>query len=135
MRRTPLALAALLLTAACSDVRETAQDVTAGADKVRDCTALAAEAARTRIDTSGPMDAQDVQQAADSLGERVQTLDEGDVRSAAVRLQEALEQAAEAARQGDAPALAQARDRVTDAASAAAQTCGVSPDRFLGGGS
>lgn len=133
MRRTSALVAvALFSLAACSEVRETADQVASGADLVRDCAVLATDAAQVRLESIEQVDVQDVQQAAEQLGEDVATIDDAEVRAAAERLQEGLEQAAQAAREGDPTALEDARQEVTDALAEAAQACDVPVEEFTG---
>jgi hypothetical protein len=133
MRRTSAVVAVGLFSlAACGEVRETADQVASGADVVRDCAVLATDAAQVRLESLEQVDAQDVQQAAEQLGEDVATIDDAEVRAAAERLQEGLEQAAQAAREGDATALEDARQEVTDAFAEAAQACDVPVEEFTG---
>jgi hypothetical protein len=130
MKRLTAVFAIVLFTLpACSEA-EQARDIASDAAKVRDCAALAADAARAGLEQVGQLDAQSAQEAADRVGQRINDINNTEVRTAAERLREALNAAAEAARTGNAPALEEARQQVTDTAEQAAQTCGLSLDQF-----
>ena len=123
LRRTlvPLLLATLL-TGGCASAREAVGD--AG-----DCAALATDVARLGL--SGVPSQAEAEQAVQQLDERVQSLDDGDVRDAASDLRERLRELQEAARSADPPATQQAAARVRDAVRATAQACSLPVDQFL----
>ena len=118
----PLLLTAVLASG-CSEARE-AVGAAGG------CAALATDVARSGL--SGVPAQAEAEQAVQRLDERVQSLDDGPVRDAAVDLRERLRELQEAARSSDPVAVQQAAGRARDAAEAVAQACSLPVSRFLG---
>jgi hypothetical protein len=118
----PLALTALLATG-CSG----ASDAVSGAT---DCAALASDIARSGL--SGVPTAQEADQAVDRLDERIDGLQNAEVREAATALRDRLRELQEAVRSADVPAASQAASAARDAARDTAQACGLPAERFLG---
>jgi hypothetical protein len=121
-RLLPLLLAALLL-AGCASAQQTV-------DRTTDCLALAGDVAAARLDRTPTVE--DAEDAARRLDDRIASLDDGEVRDAAVVLRDRLDELVVAARAGDPAAVQQAGDAARAAARDAASTCGVPADRFLG---
>ena len=118
----PLALTALLTTG-CSG----ASDAVRGAT---DCAALASDIARSGL--SGVPTAQEAEQAVDRLDERVDGLQDAEVREAATALRDRLRELQEAVRSADVPAASQSAAAAREAARDTAQACGLPAERFLG---
>ena len=130
MNRFALLLAAVLTLPACSEAQEAGGNVASDAAKVRDCAALATDAARGGLEQVGQVDAQRTREAAHRVGERISDIGDAEVRAAAERLRDALGAAADAAQSGDTQALDRARQQVTETAKNAAQTCGLPEGSF-----
>jgi hypothetical protein len=117
----PLLLAGLLTTA-CSEARE----AVGGA---ADCVSLAADVARTGLD--GVPTAAEAEQAVQRLDDRVQDLQDPEVRDAAGTLRDRLGDLQEAARTADPAGVERAVTEAREAARATAEACGLPADQFL----
>jgi hypothetical protein len=119
----PLLLTGLLATG-CSEARE----AVGGA---AECASLAADIARTGLD--GIPTAAEAEQAVQRLDERVQGLQDTEVREAAGTLRDRLRDLQEAAQAADPAAVEQAATDARDAARSTAEACGLPADQFLTG--
>lgn len=123
MPKTLLALPLLLLpVTACSEVQETA-------DRAAECVGLARDAASAGLDRTPTVE--DAERAATRLDERVEGIDDAELREQAGALRDRLRELAEAARSADPAAAQAAADRAREAARSTAETCGVPVDQFL----
>ena len=113
-----------LLTTGCSEAR----DAVGGA---AECASLAADIARTGLD--GVPTAAEAEQAVQRLDERVQDLQDTEVREAAGALRDRLRDVQEAARSADPVALQSAVAEAREAARGTAEACGLPADQFLAG--
>jgi hypothetical protein len=112
-----------LFLPACSEARDAASTVT-------DCAGLASDVARSGL-AGVPAEAE-AEQAVQRLDERVQSLDDPEVRDAASDLRDRLRELQQAARSADPAAAQQAADRAREAARRTASTCGLPAEQFLG---
>ncbi len=119
----PLLLTGLLATG-CSEARE----AVGGA---AECASLAADIARTGLD--GVPSEAEAQEAVQRLDERVQDLEDAQVRDAAGTLRDRLRDLQEAARSADPAAVERAVADARGAARDTAEACGLPADQFLGG--
>ncbi|NHC13073.1 hypothetical protein [Motilibacter deserti] len=126
------ALALLFVLAGCSDAQDAVNDATTGAVKARDCAQLASDTLQSRIADAQQVDQQEVEQAAQRLADRIDQIQDTDLKSAAESLRASLQRAADAAAQGDTSALQKAREQAVAAARRAAGECGIPVDRFTG---
>jgi TolA-binding protein len=127
MSRRALALCALLLlplTSACAQ----AQDL---ASRAQDCAGLAQDVASSGL--SGVPSQAEAEQAVDRLDNRIEQLDNDEVKQAAGTLRDRLRDVQEAVASGDTASAQQAVTEARAAARAAADECGVPVDQFLGG--
>lgn len=122
-RRLALLLLCLLPLTACSEVRETA-------DRASGCVALARDVASAGLDST-PTQAE-AEEAVRRLDERVEQLDDPQVREAAGRLRDRLRELQEAVATGDPTAVQQAADAARGAARDVASACSLPVDQFLG---
>ena len=113
----------LAATAGCSEAVDTAS-------RVRDCAALASDVAASGLGAA-PSLAQ-AEQAVRRLDERIATLGDGEVKTAATTLRDRLTDLVAAARGGDAAAISSAAAAARTAAEQAARTCGLPVEQFLG---
>ena len=118
----PLLLTGLLVTG-CSEAR----DAVGGATE---CVSLAADVARTGLD--GVPTAAEAEQAVQRLDDRVQGLQDAEVRDAATTLRDRLRELQEAARSADPAAVRSAAAQARDAARDTAAACGLPTDQFVG---
>ncbi len=118
----PLLVTGLLATG-CAQAR----DAVGGAT---DCASLAADIARTGLD--GVPTAAEAEQAVQRLDDRVQDLQDTEVREAAGTLRDRLRDLPEAARSADPAAVQQAVAEAREAARGTAEACGLPADQFLG---
>ncbi|MDP9466411.1 MAG: hypothetical protein M3P31_04105 [Actinomycetota bacterium] len=118
----PLLVTGLLATG-CAQAR----DAVGGAT---DCASLAADIARTGLD--GVPTAAEAEQAVQRLDDRVQDLQDTEVREAAGTLRDRLRDLPEAARSTDPAAVQQAVAEAREAARGTAEACGLPADQFLG---
>jgi len=119
----PLLLTGLLATG-CSEAR----DAVGGA---AECASLAADIARTGL--NGIPSEAEAQEAVQRLDDRVQDLQDPDVREAAGTLRDRLRDLQQAARSADPAVVSQAVDDAREAARDTASACGLPADQFLGG--
>jgi hypothetical protein len=119
----PLLLTGLLMTG-CADARE----AVGGA---AECASLAADIARTGL--NGIPTAAEADQAVQRLDDRVQDLQDTEVREAAGTLRDRLRDLQAAARSADPVAVQQAVAEAREAARGTAEACGLPADQFLGG--
>lgn len=120
-RLAPLALLLLVLTG-CGEVRDTA-------GRASDCLALANDVAQSGL--AGVPTRAEAEQAVQRLDERVQTLDDPEVRAAAEDLRDRLRELQEAAASADPAAVQQAAEAAREAGREAARTCSLPVDQFL----
>lgn len=118
-----LLVPSLLLVGGCAEARDTASTV-------RDCAGLAADAARSGL--SGVPTQAEAEQAVQRLDDRIADLDSPDVRAAATALRDRLREVQEAVASADPSAVTGAVASARDAATSAAEACGLSADQFLG---
>ena len=123
MRARLLLLLPLLVLPACAEVRSTA-------DRATDCVGLARDVAASGLDRTPTLE--EAEQAAQRLDERIETLDDAQVRDAATALRDRLDELREAVASADPAAAQQAGDAAREAARATAETCGLPVDQFLG---
>ena len=119
----PLLLTGLLVTG-CSEAR----DAVGGATE---CASLAADIARAGLD--GVPTAAEAEQAVQRLDDRVQDLQDTEVREAAGTLRDRLRDLQEAAQSADPAGVEQAVTDAREAARGTAEACGLPADQFLGG--
>lgn len=117
----PLLLAALVSTG-CG-----ARDAVSTAS---DCVGLARDVASTGL--SGVPTRADVEQAVEQLDQRVQDLQDEQVKDAATGLRDRLRELQEAIAAADPAAVRTAAGRARDAARDTAEACGVPAGQFLG---
>lgn len=128
MRSRPaarLALASLLLVpvlSACAEAQS-------AATKAGDCAGLAADVARTGLDRVPTV--AEAEQAVQRLDDRLGSLRDEQVRSAASTLRDRLQELVTAARSGSAADAQQAADAARSAARETAGACGLPVDQFL----
>lgn len=122
-RRLAVLVLCLLPLTACSEVQETA-------DRASDCVSLAGDVAAAGLDST-PTQAE-AEQAVNRLDERIEQLDDQQVREAAAALRDRLRELQEAAASADAAAAQQAAEAARDAARAVASACSLPVDQFLG---
>lgn len=113
-----------LLTTGCAEAR----DAVGGA---AECASLAADIARTGLD--GVPTAAEAEQAVQRLDDRVQDLEDAEVRAAAGTLRDRLRDLQEAARSADPAGVQQAVADAREAARSTAEACGLPADQFLAG--
>ena len=118
----PLLITGLLATG-CSEAR----DAVGGA---AECVSLAADVARTGLD--GIPTAAEAEQAVQRLDDRVQDLQDPEVRDAASALRDRLRDLQEAARSADPAAVERAVAEAREAGRSTAEACGLPADQFLG---
>ena len=118
----PVLLTGLLATG-CSEAR----DAVGGA---AECASLAGDVARTGLD--GVPTAAEAEQAVQRLDDRVQDLQDTEVREAAGTLRDRLRDLQEAARSADPAAVERATAEAREAARGAAEACGLPADQFVG---
>ena len=121
-RAAVVLLLALPLTA-CGDVQETA-------GRAADCVQLARAAADAGL--SGTPSAAQAEEAVRTLDERVEGIDDPQLREDAGALRDRLREVLEAARSADPATATAAADRARQAARDTARTCGLPVDQFLG---
>lgn len=119
----PLLLTGLLATG-CSEARDAVGGATG-------CASLAAEIARTGL--NGIPTAAEADQSVQRLDDRVQDLQDTEVREAAGTLRDRLRDLQEAARSADPAGVERAVREAREAARDTAQACGLPADQFLGG--
>ena len=120
--RTAAASLCLLAVTACSDIADTA-------GRASDCVALARDVAESGL-ASTPTRAE-AEQAVQRLDERVQQLDDPEVKAAAETLRDRLQELREAAASADPAAVQQASEAAREAGRDAARTCSLPVDQFL----
>ena len=118
----PLLLTGLLATG-CSEARD-------AVGSAADCASLAADIARTGL--NGVPTAAEAEQAVQRLDDRVQGLQDAEVREAAGTLRDRLRDLQEAVRSADPAGVQQAVTEAREAARDTAQACGLPADQFLG---
>ena len=121
--RTAAAAACLLAVTACGQVADTAS-------RASDCVDLARDVAASGL--SGSPTREEAEQAVQRLDERVQTLDDPEVRAAAEALRDRLRELREAAASADPAAAQEAAESAREAAREAASACSLPVDQFLG---
>ena len=111
---------------------DAAQEVGQGVDKAADCAGLVGEL--TGIDWSDVQQAQaQAEQAAQKLDQRLQEVDDADVKAAGEALRDRVRQLADAAGNANAADAQQALDDVEAAARRLASACDVNVDQVGGG--
>jgi len=119
----PLLVTGLLATG-CSEAREAVGSAT-------ECASLAADIARTGL--NGIPSEAEAQEAVQRLDDRVEGLQDTQVREAAGTLRDRLRDLQEAARSADPAGVERAAAEARDAARGTAEACGLPADQFLGG--
>lgn len=119
---TAAAALCLLVLPACGQVADTA-------GRASDCLALANDVAQSGL-ASTPTRAE-AEQAVQRLDERVQQLDDPEVKAAAETLRDRLRELREAAASADPAAVQQAAEAAREAGRGAARTCSLPVDQFL----
>lgn len=119
----PLLLPFVLLTGACSGAVETATTV-------RDCAGLATDVARSGLAGVPTRDQADA--AVQRLDDRIGQLEDATVKQAATTLRDRLRDLQQAVAGADPAQAQQAVQAAREAASAAASTCGLPAEQFLG---
>ena len=119
----PVLLTGLLATG-CAEAREAVGGAT-------ECASLATDIAR--IGLNGVPSPAEAEQAVQRLDDRVQGLQDAEVREAAGTLRDRLRDLQQAARSADPAGVQQAVTEARDAARGTAQACGLPADQFLAG--
>lgn len=128
----PLLIAAALASG-CGEIQQTADSVRGAADsasRAADCAKIGADLASLQLERVN--DPQAVDAAAKDLREKVQGIDDKQVRDAAGRLATRAQEYASAVARGDTAKAQAAARRVEIAARETAQRCGVPVEAFLG---
>ena len=120
-------LLAVLLTGVLATGCSSAQEAVSSASA---CAGLASDIVRTGL--AGVPTAEQAQQAVDRLDERVQGLEDGEVKEAASGLRDRLQELQEAVRSADPTGVQAAVAGARDAARDTAQACGLPAEQFLG---
>jgi hypothetical protein len=120
--RLLLPLLALLLLPACAEVQQTA-------DRATDCVGLARDVAASGLSRTPTLE--EAEQAAQRLDERIETLDDAQVREAATSLRDRLGELRDAVASADPAATQQAGEAAREAARVTADACGLPLDQFL----
>lgn len=121
VRAAALALFLLALPA-CGQVQDTAT-------RASDCVALGRDVAASGL--AGTPTREEAEQAVQRLDERVQNLDDPDVKSAATTLRDRLRELQDAVAAADPAAVQRAGDAAREAAREAASACSLPVDQFL----
>lgn len=121
--RTAVVALCLLALPACSQVQQTAS-------RASDCVALGRDVAASGL--SGTPTREEAEQAVQRLDERVQDLDDPDVKAAAATLRDRLRELQDAVASADPAAVQRAGDAAREAGRGAAQACSLPVDQFLG---
>jgi len=120
--RLLLPLLALLLLPACAEVQQTA-------DRATDCVGLARDVAASGLSHTPTLE--EAEQAAQRLDERIETLDDAQVREAATSLRDRLGELRDAVASADPASTQQAGEAAREAARVTADACGLPLDQFL----
>lgn len=123
LRLPTVLLIALLATSACSEVRETAS-------RTSDCVGLGRDVASSGL-TRTPTRAE-AERAVQRLEDRVDSLEDPEVRAAATELRDRLRALERAADANDPAQVQQAADAAREAGRDAARACSLPVDQFLG---
>jgi hypothetical protein len=132
IRAAAVALVLAVPVLAGCDAAQQAQDIGQGVDKAADCAALVGEL--TGVDWSDVQQAPaQAEEAAQKLDQRLQEVDDADVKAAGEALRDRVRQLADAAGNADAADAQQALADVEAAARRLASTCGVDAGEVGGG--
>jgi hypothetical protein len=132
IRAAAVALVLAVPVLAGCDAAQQAQDIGQGVDKAADCAALVGEL--TGIDWSDVQQAPaQAEEAAQKLDQRLQEVDDADVKAAGEALRDRVRQLADAAGDANAADAQQALADVEAAARRLASACDVNVDQVGGG--
>lgn len=121
-RRALVVLLPVLLLPGCAEARD-------AAGTVGDCASLARDVAQSGL-ASTPTQAE-AEEAVRQLDERVDGLDDVEIRDAAADLRDRFRELQEVARSADPAAVRQATGSARDAARRTAEACGLPADAFV----
>jgi hypothetical protein len=132
IRAAAVALVLAVPVLAGCDAAQQAQDIGQGVDKAADCAALVGEL--TGVDWSDVQQAPaQAEEAAQKLDQRLQEVDDADVKAAGEALRDRVRQLADSAANADAADAQQALADVEAAARRLATACDVNVDQVGGG--
>jgi len=132
MRAAAVALVLAVAVLAGCDAAQQAQDIGQGVDKAADCAALVGELTGVSWSDVQQVPAQ-AEEAAQKLDQRLQEVDDADVKAAGEALRDRVRQLADAAGNADAADAQQALADVEAAARNLAGACDVNVDQVGGG--
>jgi argininosuccinate lyase len=132
MRAAAVAVVLAVPVLAGCDAAQQAQDIGQGVDKAADCAALVGELTGVSWSDAQQAPAQ-AEEAARKLDQRLQEVDDADVKAAGEALRDRVRQLADAAGNADAADAQQALADVEAAARRLASACDVNVDQVGGG--
>jgi hypothetical protein len=132
MRAAAVAVVLAVPVLAGCDAAQQAQDIGQGVDKAADCAALVGELTGVSWSDVQQVPAQ-AEEAAQKLDQRLQEVDDADVKAAGEALRDRVRQLADAAGNADAADAQQALADVEAAARNLASACDVNVDQVGGG--
>jgi hypothetical protein len=132
IRAAAVALVLAVSVLAGCDAAQQAQDIGQGVDKAADCAALVGELTGVSWSDVQQVPAQ-AEEAAQKLDQRLQEVDDADVKAAGEALRDRVRQLADAAGNADAADAQQALADVEAAARNLASACDVNVDQVGGG--
>jgi hypothetical protein len=132
IRAAAVALVLAVPVLAGCDAAQQAQDIGQGVDKAADCAALVGELTGVSWSDVQQVPAQ-AEEAAQKLDQRLQEVDDADVKAAGEALRDRVRQLADAAGNADAADAQQALADVEAAARNLASACDVNVDQVGGG--
>jgi argininosuccinate lyase len=132
IRAAAVALVLAVPVLAGCDAAQQAQDIGQGVDKAADCAALVGELTGVSWSDAQQAPAQ-AEEAARKLDQRLQEVDDADVKAAGEALRDRVRQLADAAGNADAADAQQALADVEAAARNLASACDVNVDQVGGG--
>jgi argininosuccinate lyase len=132
IRAAAVALVLAVPVLAGCDAAQQAQDIGQGVDKAADCAALVGELTGVSWSDAQQAPAQ-AEEAARKLDQRLQEVDDADVKAAGEALRDRVRQLADAAGNADAADAQQALADVEAAARRLASACDVNVDQVGGG--
>ena len=131
MRAAAVVLVLAVPVLAGCDAAQQAQDIGQGVDKAADCAALVGELTGVSWSDVQQVPAQ-AEEAAQKLDQRLQEVDDADVKAAGEALRDRVSQLADAARNADTADAQKALDNVEAAARRLAGACDVNVDQVGG---
>ncbi|HJW59357.1 MAG TPA: hypothetical protein VJ931_06955 [Actinomycetota bacterium] len=131
IRAAAVALVLAVPVLAGCDAAQQAQDIGQGVDKAADCAALVGELTGVSWSDVQQVPAQ-AEEAAEKLDQRLQEVDDADVKAAGEALRDRVRQLADAAQNADAADAQQALADVEAAARRLASACDVNVDQVGG---